>query len=108
MRSFHKPQAATLLAMEPTDEEAETLRREFAIHRILDEYLGHDLVPRFRRITGYPVNRSTVIRALLLACMQRWSMQDVPTERMRISTADTLVLETINSLLSNAEANPGG
>lgn len=54
--------------------EPSTVRREFAIPPVLDEFLGYDVVPVMRRLTGQPVNRSTVMRELLRILLESWHL----------------------------------
>ncbi len=94
-----KPEAHTLLAMQRAEDPHESVRREFALTRSLDRFIDDELVPRFRRITGVQVNRSTVLRAILRALMERWLIE--PTERPPTGLADgeRLILEAIEQVL---------
>lgn len=94
-----KPEAHTLLAMQRAEDPHESVRREFALTRSLDRFIDDELVPRFRRITGLQVNRSTVLRAILRALMERWLIE--PTERPPdgLAHGERLILEAIEQVL---------
>lgn len=98
-RIAEKPEAHTLLAMQRAEDPHESVRREFALTRDLDRLLDDELVPRFRRITGIQVNRSTVLRAILRTLMERWMIE--PPERPVNGLADgeRLILEAIEQVL---------
>lgn len=94
-----KPEAHTLLAMQRAEHPHESVRREFALTRSLDRFIDDDLVPRFRRITGVQVNRSTVLRAILRALMERWLVEPPERPSEGLADGDRLVTEAIESVL---------
>lgn len=56
--------------------EAVLVRREFAISRELDEFIGFALVPLIRNAFQKPVNRSMIVRGLLQSLLlQRVALQ---------------------------------
>ncbi|MFG0245376.1 MAG: hypothetical protein ACF8MF_04905 [Phycisphaerales bacterium JB052] len=107
-----KTEAHTLLAMQRAEDPHESVRREFALTRCLDRFIDDELVPRFRRITGVQVNRSTVLRGILRALMERWLIEPPDRPPEGLAESDRLVIEAIESVLGlngpyQIEASPG-
>ena len=65
-----------------------TVRREFTILPELDELLGYTIVPAMRRVTGLPVNRSTVVRAMLMTLVEVWRANSQSWDTLDFSTKD--------------------
>lgn len=94
-----KPEAHSLLAMQRAEDPHEAVRREFSLTRSLDQFIDDELVPRFRRITGVQVNRSTVLRAILRALMERWVIEPPERPLDGFAEGERLILEAIEQVL---------
>jgi len=106
-RIAEKPEAHTLLAMQRAEDPHESVRREFALTRELDRLLDDELVPRFRRITGVQVNRSTVVRAILRTLMERWLLEPPQQSPEGLADGDRLVIEAMQHVLGMEVPNRG-
>lgn len=98
------PPANDALATRPA-----TVRREFAIPPELDELLGYELVPAMRRATGLPVNRSTVLRALLGTLAEAWlaAGRRFPEQGLATSDPDVAAAMLLENLLESTRPSPG-